>query len=257
MCLILLAYQQHTESDLLILANRDEFYSRPTAVARFWEDAPDLLAGKDLHAGGTWLGITRSGRFAAVTNYRDPSQHKDATHSRGILVRDFLLGEEGIESFLNRLHERRCDFKAYNLLIGNQESLWWYSSRLGEAHAIEPGVHALSNAHLNSPWPKVTRGRDALSSALQASSLNDQKLLGILADRATAADNALPDTGVDTATERMLSPIFITSDSYGTRSSTLLTIKASGEVRFTERTFASDSTLVGTQRYSFNLLNGD
>lgn len=257
MCLILLAYRQHPEASLIILANRDEFYSRPTAVAQFWPQAPDLLAGRDLLAGGTWLGINRTGRFAAVTNFRDPNQRVSTTRSRGALVSDFLLGEDDIGQFLDRVHDQRANYQDFNLLLGDQESIWCYSSRLGETKAIEPGVHALSNEHLNSPWPKVTRGCRALDGALRNSSLDEQALLSILADRTAAADHELPNTGLDVSTERMLSPIFIASDTYGTRSSTLLSVSSSGEVSFVERSFSNLNGELDTQRFSFALAVND
>jgi uncharacterized protein with NRDE domain len=237
MCLILIACQVHPRYPLILAANRDEFYQRPTAAAAFWPDAPQILAGRDLVRQGTWLGITRSGRFAALTNYRDPHAARRNAPSRGELVSEFLRSEIRAEDYLERLRAETPAYNGYNLLFGNQDGLYCYSNKSGEAVRLAPGFHGLSNHLLDTPWPKVVRGKETLAKVVGNSDFFREDLFAILADRTPAADELLPDTGVGLARERMLSSIFITSERYGTRSSTVLLIDANRQVSFSERSF--------------------
>lgn len=220
MCLIALAWQAHPDYPLLVAANRDEFYARPTAPARFWEEAPQLLAGRDLKEGGTWMGVTRSGRFAALTNVREPGT--PAGHrSRGLLVSQFLLGELAPLDYLQAVAAEGQDYGGFNLLVGDRAQLAVYSNRQGEPHLLPPGVYGLSNRHLDSPWPKVQRLKSAFSAALAAAP-EPEPLLAMLLDNTPAPDADLPETGVGLDMERMLSPCFVRSPMYGTRASTAL-----------------------------------
>ena len=246
MCLIVLAWKARADLPLVVAANRDEWRARPTEPAHWWSDHPGLLAGRDLEAGGTWMGITRNGRFAAVTNFRDPSDKKSAARSRGELVSGFLLDTAQPEQYLSRLAPRTSDYNGFNLIVGDGASLWYFGSREGEARAIEPGIHGLSNHLLNEPWPKVVRGRAAMQEALREGS-PAPKLFAMLADSQGAPDESLPDTGVGIAWERRLASALITGPEYGTRSSTVLTIGAAGAVTFEERTLAADGSVVATQ----------
>ncbi|MBW1782077.1 MAG: NRDE family protein [Deltaproteobacteria bacterium] len=238
MCLLLMALQSHPAHKLVIAANRDEFYERPTTPAAFWEDAPHILGGKDLRAGGTWFGITKKGRIAAITNYRDPASVKPNAPSRGELVSGFLAGDEDPESYLTRLDLKAGDYNGFNLIVGDANRLYWFSNRgHGVAHLM-PGIYGVSNHLLDTPWPKVSRGKAALKNILSrnpAPSL--EGLMDILLDRSIPNDESLPETGVGIEWERILSPVFISSPDYGTRSSTILLIDRDDQVTFLERTY--------------------
>ena len=237
MCLLLLALQAHPVYRLVIAANRDEFYERPTAPARFWNDRPDILGGRDLRAGGTWFGITRHGRIGAITNYRDPTSHQPQAPSRGSLVTDFLIGDDEGEAYLARLELKARNYNGFNLVVGVRDQLCWYSNRTRGIQRIMPGIHGLSNHLLDSPWPKVSRAKAALKDILSNNpALSPEVLFDMLLDRSIPGDDALPDTGVGIEWERILSPIFIASPDYGTRSSTILLLDRKNHVTFQERT---------------------
>lgn len=240
MCTIIFAFQKHPEYPLILLANRDEFYQRPTAAADYWEDAPQVLAGRDLVHGGTWLGTTSQGRFAAVTNYRQPGAPRGRL-SRGNLVGDFLKGDVAVGDYLKSIRENRGDYSGFNLLAGRigteEQALGYYSNRGGEIRFLEPGVYGLSNHLLDTPWQKVLRGKAGLEEALKKGRLEEHMLFKILADRTPAADKDLPDTGIGYEKEKILSPIFIETPIYGTRSSTIVLIDKKGESTFREKIF--------------------
>ncbi len=238
MCLILLAYDAHPDYRLILAANRDEFYARPTAPAAFWDDAPQLVAGRDLKEGGTWLGLTRSGRFAALTNYRDLRAYRSDAPSRGQLVSGFLRGDMAADAYLDLLEREASAYNDFNLIFGDLAGLTYFSNR-GQRHSLlAPGVHGLSNEFLDSPWPKVNHGREALARLVAVGApVRPEELFAILADRTTAPDHLLPDTGVGIERERLLSPLFIASPAYGTRSSTVILIDRANRVTFVERTF--------------------
>ena len=234
MCTLLFAWQVDPSRLLVVAANRDEFYGRATAAAAFWADAPQLLAGRDLQAGGTWLGVTRDGRFAALTNVREPGVSTPPhAPSRGRLVADFLLGRDAPAAYLASL--RPADYAGFNLVVGDARSLWYLSNRAGPARALGPGVYGVSNAVLDAPWPKVLRGRERLA-ALVSGGADTPALLDLLEDRSPAADAELPDTGVGRTMERLLSPLFIASPAYGTCSSTAVVVHRDGALEFHERT---------------------
>jgi len=244
LCLIVLAWKARAGLPLVVAANRDEWRERPTQPAHWWADHPEIFAGRDLQAGGTWMGVTRGGRFAAVTNFRDPSDKRSDAKSRGALVSEFLLGDEPPARYLAALGPRSRDYNGFNLILGDGESLWYFASREGEARAIEPGVHALSNHLLDEPWPKVLRGREAMGEAL-GNRDPSPRLFDLLSDGAGAADEALPNTGVGLAWERRLASPLITGDDYGTRCSTVVLFGGDGEMRFEERTRAADGRVAG------------
>ncbi|MBL0141936.1 MAG: NRDE family protein [Betaproteobacteria bacterium] len=219
MCLIAIAWQAHPEFPLIVAANRDEWRDRPAVPAHWWQDQPQLLAGRDLQAGGTWMGVTRGRRFAAVTNFRDPSERRSTALSRGTLVAEFLLGTQDPARYLADLASRAGRYNGFNLLVGDERSLLYFGSREAEVRAVEPGVHALSNHLLDEPWPKVSKAREAMRKAIGD---GDEPLFAMLSDTATAPDSQLPDTGVGLERERMLSPVLIAGAEYGTRASTVL-----------------------------------
>ena len=237
MCTLLLAFRAHPRYPLVLAANRDEYYQRPTAAAAFWEDAPQLFAGRDLVHGGTWLGITSTGRISALTNYREPVDLVRHGPSRGRLVSGFLQGEGEAGGYVARVRNSPAPFGGYNLLMGEKDDLCCYSSKTDELVPITPGIHGLSNHLLDTPWPKVVRGRDALAHLLAAGRLSHQDLFAILADRTRPPDEQLPDTGVGLEMERLLSPIFIESERYGTRCSSVLVVDSDWQASFVERSF--------------------
>jgi uncharacterized protein with NRDE domain len=247
MCLIALAWQAHPDFPLVVAANRDEWRDRPAVPAHWWQDHPRLLAGRDLKAGGTWMGISRGGRFAAVTNFRDPSERDSTALSRGTLVAQFLLGDDDPARYLARLADRAARYNGFNLLVGDGLSLLYFGSREGEVRAVEPGVHALSNHLLDEPWPKVTRAREAMRSAIAD---GDEPLFAMLSDTTPAPDSQLPDTGVGLERERMLSPALITGERYGTRASTVLRA-GPGAARFEERTRDASGAVTLTTAFEF------
>jgi len=240
MCLILFAYRAHPRYPLIIAANRDEFYHRATKHAHWWPESGEFLAGQDLEAGGTWMGIARDGKFAAVTNVREPNQ-QPAQYSRGLLPQYYLQNGAEVQQFIATLEKSRDSYQGYNLLFGNSEELYFFSNRGKGATLLNPGVYGLSNAQLNTPWPKVISGKKLLQQQLKKTELSSEKLLDILSSTKIADDSQLPKTGISHEWERRLSAIKISAPEYGTRSSTALSIDLHGDVTFRERTLAPES----------------
>ena len=239
MCLLVLAWRVRADMPLLLAGNRDEAYERPAAAAQFWPDAPRLLAGRDLLAGGTWLGVTRDGRFAAVTNYREPRNVAPPLRSRGELPRDYLLGGANPGEFARALAASAADYSGYNLLVGDRDELWWYSNRGTAPRRLEPGIYGLSNDLLDTPWPKVEIAKTALAARCAAGTPAASDLLGLLEDRHTHVTDADPAVGLDAALARALSAIFIETPRYGTRCSSVLRL-GMGHAEFVERRHAPE-----------------
>ncbi|MFZ5561468.1 MAG: NRDE family protein [Pseudomonadota bacterium] len=237
MCLIVLAWQAHPDFPLVLAANRDEFFQRATAPARFWPESPALLAGRDLVAGGSWLGVTRGGRFAALTNYREPGAPK-GERSRGLLVSAFLQGEAAPMAYAEAVTKDAQHYGGFTLLLGDGEELVALSNRGLPPRRLAPGLHAVSNHLPDTPWPKVEKARAGLAAQLAAPTVDG--LMRLLADDAAAPDDALPDTGVGQDMERLLSPLFIRSPQYGTRASTVLLI-GRRRIRLVEQGFGADA----------------
>ncbi len=238
MCLILFAYKVHPHYPLILAANRDEYYARATTAAHWWPESPQLLAGRDNEAGGTWLGVTRSGKFAAVTNVRE-AKSKHADHrSRGMLPLDYLQSETEAQQYSGQLEKTAATYPGYNLLFGDLNQLYFFSNRLPQVTSLSPGIYGLSNATLNTPWPKVERGKNDLAKRLQQPQLGAEQFLGLLADPSLAADHELPATGVTIEWERRLSAIRISGPGYGTRSSTVVLVDQHERVQFTEKILA-------------------
>lgn len=255
MCLILFSFRHHSRYQLVMAANRDEFLDRPTASADFWEDDPNVLAGRDLKAGGTWLGITKTGRIAALTNFRNPSLRNDNAPSRGRLVSDFLKGSEKPLEYVQRLMITAHNYNHFNLLLGDLNQIYSISNLDETWHTLEPGIYGLSNHLLDTPWPKVTKGREELSQVLSAGKKPFvDRIFEILTDNQQPDDRFLPDTGVGLEWERILSPIFVTGPAYGTRSSVVLLIDIENNVYFVERTYhTSDRNLFEEKKFEFRL----
>lgn len=237
MCFIVLSYRQHPRYRLVLATNRDEFYARPTAPAAFWHDAPSVLAGRDLQGGGTWLGVTRAGRMAALTNVREPGRHTADAPTRGALVADFLTGTMEPQAYLGAVRRKADRYNGFNLLLGDTHHLFYFGNRAAGARMLEPGLYGLSNHVLDTPWPKIERGKTALAVALRTDVVDPETLFAFLADPTQAPDEALPDTGVGLDWERLLSPLFIESPAYGTRVSTVILIDYEGHVTFAERAY--------------------
>jgi uncharacterized protein with NRDE domain len=253
LCLILFAHRVHPDYPLILAGNRDEFYDRPTATAAFWGDVPEILAGRDLVGGGTWLGITRTGRLATVANYRHPAEFHRSGLSRGMLTVDFLRSEVPPRVYLETIARRGERYKGFNLLVGNGAEFAYYSNREQVIHPLSPGIYGLSNALLDTPWPKVVQGKAALAELLAAGPPKPESLLAILADTSRPPDDRLPDTGVGIERERLLSSRFIVSPTYGTRASTAVLVDRTGEVTFVERTFDRSPDRQQQVRYRFHL----
>ena len=256
MCLIIFAWRVHPHYPLVVAANRDEFFRRPTAAARFWDEAQTVLAGRDIEAGGTWMGITKDGRFSALTNFRDPEQMRNDRPSRGKLVADFLTGTDTPDDYMVRSAAYGQQCNGYNLLAGDRNALWWASNVTGESRELTPGIYGLSNHLLNSAWPKVGAGRTALETALAALP-NDAAIFELLMDATLHADESLPQTGISLEWERLLSAAFIRMPAaapiYGTRSSTLLTVADSGMTTYDEISWADAASprIATRSRYCF------
>jgi len=252
MCLIVIAWRAHPEIPSLVAANRDEDHGRATAAARWWTDRTDILAGRDLVAGGTWIGITRTGRFAAVTNYRDPAAGRTGAPSRGLLVRSWLESTTSVAEGLAHLRKVGADYNGFCLLFSDGERLGVYESVRGEGRELGCGVFGLSNHLLDTPWPKVTLAKSRLLDALRGGA-DTQSVLAVLRDETPAPDEQLPRTGLDLQTERQLSSAFIRAGDYGTRSSTLISIDRNRRVCFDEWSWDGAGAEVGRITLQFAL----
>ncbi len=255
MCLILLSWRDRRYR-LVVAANRDEYFRRPAAPAGFWEDHPGVLAGRDLEAGGTWLGVTLDGRFAALTNYRNPAERNPAAPSRGALVADFLTGDAAPLQYLRGVERRAVGYNGFSLLVGDATSLYFLSNRGGHLARVEPGIHGLSNHVLDTPWPKVEKGKSAFTHLLEKP-FDAGTTLQLLDDTERAPNADLPKTGVSPEVEERLSAIRIPAlDGYGTRCSTALCIGHDGRIEFRERTFREDGSAADTVSYRLTLEPG-
>ena len=258
MCLILFAYRQRAEQTLLVAANRDEYHSRAAQPARFWPELPQILAGRDLQGGGTWLGISRNGRFAAVTNFREP-EVTTGERSRGELCIEFLSGSQSCAAYTAQLSRNAERYGGFNLLLWDGDQLRYYSNQPNQCsnqsqveRVLEPGLYGMSNGYLDEAWPKVVSGKQALQQALASPTVIEQSL-EILADRSQPHDQQLPDTGVGPDLERLLAPRFILSETYGTRVSTVLTLNADHDVRFVEQSFDAAGKHSGRVEFDFSV----
>lgn len=250
MCLVAVALDAHPRYRLAIAANRDEFHERPAAPAHWWPEG--WLAGRDLDAGGTWFGVRRDGRWALVTNVREPGRRDASATSRGTLVTQ-ALAAGALDRWLDDAAARGPSYNGYNLLVGDACDARWQSNRQPATTRLPPGVIALSNAGLGTPWPKVERVSASLAAWAAHGDAAADGLFDALADRERAPDHALPSTGVSLEWERLLSAPFIVGERYGTRCSTLLTVDRDGQVRFVERSFDADGELTGTVDERFAL----
>lgn len=235
MCLIVFAWKLVPQCPLVLAANRDEFFVRPTQPAQWWDDHPNVYAGRDLQAGGTWLGVDRHGRFAALTNIRNGHAPKQDKRSRGELVARFLREPMDARAFLDQVRETGKEFNGFNLIFGDEHAMYWVTNEdSGSFKSLEPGIYGLSNGALDTPWPKVVRAKAQFASLL-CQGAPDDAYFEMLTDTTRASDSRLPDTGVSLEWERLLSPICIESDDYGTRASSLLRVVDGGKAELRER----------------------
>jgi uncharacterized protein with NRDE domain len=250
MCLIAWNWQPGSTNPLLLVANRDEFYARPTAPLAWWEDA-GILAGRDLQAGGTWLGFSRTGRMAALTNHRDPANLRANAPSRGELVSGFLQADTPAADHLAELAERATHYNPFNLLVFDGQTLMGLESRHARVITLQPGLGAVSNADFLTPWPKLVNLKDSLQSLLAQAHPSDAELLELLHHRGVAADTDLPATGIPLALERVLSSAFIATPDYGTRACSVLRLQADS-IHFLEQSFDGVGS-IGVQQFNSSL----
>lgn len=255
MCLITFALHQHPQYPLVLVANRDEFYARPTDPAHFWNEAPDVLAGRDLRQGGTWLGIRKDGRWAAVTNFRD-LERRQYPLSRGDLTRSFLCSNVPPAEFIRSLQPTMSRYGGFNLLLGDATGVHYCSNRTPLETQLEPGVYGLSNHLLDTPWPKLVKAKVRLRQLLSnGNAPGEDELANLLADPTRYASDSddLPNASVDPGLEHALSAAFINTPEYGTRCTTVLTVSREGEVKFVERSFAPGGQPVHQEAFEFSL----
>ncbi len=250
MCLVTLAFQHHPRYPLIVVANRDEFYERPTQSAAFWADNPSILAGRDLEAGGTWFGVGRKGSWATVTNTRGGGY---ANKSRGGLPTGFLLSDGASEDYFDQVLDEGELYNGFNLLGGSAYELLYCTNARGRTQHLNPGIYTLSNEALDTPWPKSELARARLGVAIEADELDSEALLAVLGSRKTFPDHLLPDTGLGIDMERSLSSPFIVGPSYGTRCTTVLLIDNKGNIEFAEQNFKQGKPLGTLRQYQFTV----
>lgn len=248
MCLLLFAWRPDAPRTLVLAGNRDEFHDRPAAPADWWDG--NILGGRDLRAGGSWLAAHRDGRFAVVTNYREPLVEGRGPRSRGELVTAFLESDATPARFARELAARSSHYAGFNLLLGSPDELIYFSNRGRGPELIEPGIYGLSNHLLDTPWPKLERTRARFRELLEHGA-DTESLLAMLADRTPAAADDLPDTGIGPEWERLLSSPFILSPRYGTRCTTVMRMLEDKEMELIERRFEPDGTVAGQSRFRF------
>lgn len=255
MCLIIFALNQHPKYKLIVAANRDEFFSRPTLEADYWEEGNSILGGRDVQSGGTWFGMNKNGRFIAITNYRDPKNEKKDAKSRGGLSKNFLLQNQKVSAFLADVSKDKQKYNGFNLLLSddNFESLYHYSNITDKSKNIDDGIHGLSNHLLDSPWPKIQKGTKCLTNILQSDSIQSAEIVDMLRNETEAPDNLLPKTGISFDLEKKLSPVFISMKGYGTRCSTVVMVDKSNELSFLEVSYNEQNQVISEKRYKMQI----
>lgn len=249
MCTLAIAFNRHPEYPFIFIGNRDEFYKRQTENVMLRNG---VYSGIDLEKGGTWTGITQSGRMAFITNYRDFTLHVEEPESRGVLTKDFLEGNMPPETYLETLSRKKTRYNPFNLIVGDINGLYFYSNIQDRIIKIESGIHGLSNAFLNTPWPKVNRIKNDLSEVISKKLLEEETLFAILENRVQADENELPNTGLDLSLEKALSAIFIELEAYGTRHETVILIDRRGKAQFIEK-FRDDDGEWALSRFEFQI----
>jgi uncharacterized protein with NRDE domain len=258
MCLVLFAWKTHPKYSLIVASNRDEYHNRPSALAHRWTTDPNITAGQDLEQLGTWMGVTGSGRWAVVTNFREATTIKESKKSRGHLTTGFLSGGMSPESYVSALKSNLTDYRGFNLIVGDRSSIKYITNRQTEekkpeASIKKPGIYGLSNHLLNTHWPKVVRGKTHLQQLINKNEvIQFEDVMDFMSDTTKPSDKSLPNTGVTLDQERILSPMFIKTPDYGTRATSLLLIdNNSSEIQFSEATFDASGTKISNRTYIF------
>ena len=250
MCLVVFAWKSHPDYKLIVAANRDEFHARPSQEAHWWPDSPDILGGRDLQAGGTWLATARSGRFATVTNYREQQRVRSGLRSRGEIVTDFV--SSGVAAATYVASSARKNYAGVSVLAADHENICYTSNRGDDPVTLAAGVYGLSNASLDTPWSKLTRTKAALTTLIESRKVNATELLRLISDKTPAAGTEVDNSELPFKVARALTAPFIVADTYGTRCSTTLLIGNDGRVEFCERRFNPDGTRCGDSNFSFS-----
>ena len=257
MCLLSFAIDSHPRYHLVLAANRDEYFVRPTMPAQFWEDAPQILAGRDLVAGGTWLGISKSGRLAALTNYYGPDEYAANKLSRGWLITDFLKGDLSPDGYLEQLRQTGHHYNGFGLVFGDSTGLNYYTNRGPSICGLSTGIHGLTNHLLDTHWPKLITIKSGLQHIIESTAVIDpEDLFILLSDRTSYPDHTLADTGGGTERDRSLSSIFVSRDDFGTRCSTVVLIDRDNRMTFLERSFDAHQNIMGTVEFHLDLNSG-
>ncbi len=254
MCLIFLSLNQHPTYKLIVAANRDEFYNRQTSAADFWKDHPYIVGGRDLEAQGTWLAMTTTGKISMLTNYRDPKNINSEAPSRGQLVSDYLEQNVSPEGYLKKMEPKAGAYNGFNLLVGTPEEFYYLSNYKTGIDKVSNGLHGLSNHLLETPWPKVVRGKQKMTELLKSKIISSQILFEFLYDEERASDDQLPETGIGLERERALSSMFIKSPNYGSRCSTVILIDQQNNVEFSERVYDLTSFDYTTKTFRFKIV---
>ena len=253
MCLIFFSIQKHPTYKLVVAANRDEFYNRKTAAAAFWADHPEILGGRDLQAQGTWMAMTKSGKISMLTNYRDPQNIDPKAPSRGQLVSDYLVESISPQQYLHDIDTNGKKYNGFNLIVGDADELFYYSNYKAGVDQIEPGIHGLSNHLLDTPWPKVEAGKKIFSDLLKNNTVSPEALFKLLYNEERASDERLPNTGLTLERERALSSMFIKTENYGSRCSTVVLVDHHNNVFFSERVFNLQTFEFTAQTFEFTI----
>ncbi|NJN25953.1 MAG: NRDE family protein [Cyclobacteriaceae bacterium] len=255
MCLILFALHQHPKYKLVLAANRDEFFDRPTKSAQFWDDSPEILGGRDVASLGTWLATHRNGKFIAITNYRDPKFIDPKATSRGELSYNYLMKDTSLADFTKEIREKRHSYNGFNLLLSDDgfNSMYHYSNVSNHPTNIPAGIHGLSNHLLNTNWPKVEIGKQGLAALMEKEAIKVDDLISILQNDQQAADNLLPGTGISYELEKKLSPVFISMNGYGTRCSTAMLLDRQNKLYFHEVTFDENRRIVSEKNFKMKI----
>jgi uncharacterized protein with NRDE domain len=253
MCLIFFALNQHPAYKLIVAANRDEFYARKTVPVSFWEDHPTIIGGRDLEASGTWMAMNKNGRFSLVTNYRDPASINPNAPSRGQLVSNYLIDVKSPSEYLETIEPNAKQYNGFNLLVGSPDELWYLSNYTAGIQKLQTGIYGLSNHLLDTPWPKVERGKRKFRELISADLLEPEMLFNFLRDERIANDNQLPNTGVGIERERALSAMFIKMKGYGTRCSTVVLVDKKNCVSYSERIYNIETFEYKTQFVEFEI----
>ncbi len=251
MCICLVAINYHPDYPLILLSNRDESFDRPTLYAHFWNDQTQILAGRDLKDKGTWLGVSKQGRIALLTNYRSPDSNDPNKKSRGALVVDFLKNPIAPHNYIEVLKNTKTLYNGYNLIFGEIRDLYYYNNFFDIWSKLNEKINVLSNGTLNNNWPKCKRLKDLFLKNVSNKKININVLFKILIDTKSFPDHELPDTGIGILKERFLSPIFIIGKDYGTRTSTVILFNNKGNIQFIERTYKPGTTEIETEKYYF------